>query len=72
MVLEGYLDRGSNSNVYGWAWDTDNPNATITVDIVISGRIFQNVSANKFRKDLRRQERETACMHLCLKFLKIF
>lgn len=51
VVLEGYLD-GCEPVIHGWAWDTDNPNIVVTVDIVFSGKVFQNIPANKFRKDL--------------------
>ncbi len=51
MVLEGHLD-GFEPFIHGWAWNTDDPDAVVTVDIVFSGKVFQNIPANRFRKDL--------------------
>jgi hypothetical protein len=48
----GYLDSANCSLVGGWAWDGNQPNTPINVDISVDGVVKGTVSANLFRQDL--------------------
>ncbi|MFX1298204.1 MAG: hypothetical protein ACFFD2_25540, partial [Promethearchaeota archaeon] len=50
--FEGYLDSIDLNTIIGWAWDKNNPNTPIEVDIYDSDILLAKVSANIFRTDL--------------------
>ena len=51
-VYEGYLDGADCSQIWGWAWDQNNPNTPINVDIYDGASYIATVAANLFRQDL--------------------
>lgn len=48
----GSLDSRDGNSIVGWAWDKDNPNRTVTVQIFVDGSRFTVVAADQFREDL--------------------
>ena len=52
MAIEGYLDHVSEQGVAGWAFDTENPGAHLTVIIRREGRLIGEARCNIFRPDL--------------------
>src|SRR5713226_96029 len=48
----GYLDGANCSVIGGWAWDANQPNTAINVDIYDGTTLITTVSANNFRQDL--------------------
>src|SRR5438270_928063 len=48
----GYLDGADCNSVYGWAWDANQPNTPINVDLYDSNTFIATVAANQFRQDL--------------------
>jgi hypothetical protein len=51
-VYEGYHEGADCSQVWGWAWDQNNPNTPINVDIYDNITLIATVPANLFRQDL--------------------
>lgn len=49
---EGYQDSLDCSTTFGWAWDRNNPNGAIAVDIYDGATFLGSASANQFRQDL--------------------
>lgn len=49
---EGYHDRADCSLIEGWAWDMNQPNTPINVDIYDGGSRIMTVLADRFRQDL--------------------
>jgi hypothetical protein len=49
---EGSLDEVNNEMIAGWAWDKDQPNSSIQVDIYDGVNLLATVPAFHFRKDL--------------------
>lgn len=49
---EGYLDSANCDQIYGWAWDSTQPNTPVNVDIYDGYNYVTTVSANQFRQDL--------------------
>jgi hypothetical protein len=49
---DGYLDGADCNQVWGWAWDRNNPNTPINVDIYDGPAKIATVAANLFRQDL--------------------
>ena len=54
----GFLDGGIQNQIFGWAWDSSNPDAAVEVQIVIkkasdnSVVLEQTVVADRYREDL--------------------
>ena len=51
-VYEGYLDSADCQSIAGWAWDSNQPDAAIDVDIYDGAALIGTVTANQFRQDL--------------------
>lgn len=51
-IYEGYHDRADCNFIEGWAWDRNQPNTPINVDIYDGGTKIMTVPANRFRQDL--------------------
>ncbi|HXG64344.1 MAG TPA: hypothetical protein VNO70_04505 [Blastocatellia bacterium] len=51
-AYEGYFDVAGCRTLFGWAWDANQPNATINVDIYDGATLLASVPANFFRLDL--------------------
>jgi hypothetical protein len=49
---DGYLDGADCNQIWGWAWDRNNPNTPVNVDIYDGSTYLATVSANIFRQDL--------------------
>ena len=49
---EGFLDGANCNDIVGWAWDANDPNNSITVDIYSDNVLVTTVVANQFRQDL--------------------
>jgi hypothetical protein len=49
---EGYIDGINCNQVWGWAWDPNNPNSPINVDVLVNDNYAGTVTANIFRQDL--------------------
>ncbi|HWS53466.1 MAG TPA: DUF4082 domain-containing protein [Pyrinomonadaceae bacterium] len=49
---EGYIDGINCNQIWGWAWDPNNPNAPVNVDILVNDSYAGTVTANLFRQDL--------------------
>lgn len=50
--FEGFLDIANCSQIVGWAYDADNPDTHLDVDIYSDGNFILTVPANRFRQDL--------------------
>jgi hypothetical protein len=50
--FEGFHDVADCTQIYGWAWDSGQPNTPISVDIYADGFKFATVQANRFRQSL--------------------
>jgi hypothetical protein len=48
----GHYDSTSCSSISGWAWDPNNPNTPINVDILNAGNLVATIPAGNFRADL--------------------
>ena len=51
-TYEGYLDTSDCQSISGWAWDQNQPNVSISVDILSDGSPLATVPASTFRADL--------------------
>jgi hypothetical protein len=51
-VYEGYLDGADCNVITGWAWDRNQPNTPIFVDILADGAFVATVRADQYRSDL--------------------
>jgi hypothetical protein len=49
---DGYLDGADCNQIWGWAWDRNNPNAPVSVDIYDGSTYITTIAANIFRQDL--------------------
>ncbi len=50
---DGYLDGATCDQIWGWAWDRNNPNTAVNVNIYDGNNLIAaNVPANIFRQDL--------------------
>ena len=52
-AAEGHLDAANAEIIGGWAWDPQNPDARLQVDLYDGGAKFQTVPADLLREDLR-------------------
>lgn len=48
----GYVDGINCSQIWGWAWDPNNPNSSINVDLYVNDSYAGTATANIFRQDL--------------------
>jgi hypothetical protein len=48
----GFLDSATCTAAAGWAWDGNQPNTPISVDVSVDGHFQATVLANQFRQDL--------------------
>lgn len=51
-AFQGFHDAQDCSFIYGWAWDSNSPNAIVSVDIYRDSTLIATVPANQFRQDL--------------------
>lgn len=51
-AFDGYHDGADCNTIFGWAWDSNNPNNSITVDIYSDNVLVTTVLADEFRQDL--------------------
>ena len=51
-VFEGFHEVADCTTISGWAWDANQPNTPISVDIYNGGTVIATVVANQFRQDL--------------------
>ncbi|MET0646299.1 MAG: DUF4082 domain-containing protein [Pyrinomonadaceae bacterium] len=49
---DGYVDGISCNQVWGWAWDRNNPNSPVNLDVLVNDTYLGTVTANIFRQDL--------------------
>jgi acetyltransferase-like isoleucine patch superfamily enzyme len=52
MTIRCHLDRISPESIAGWAWDPDDPEAAIIVDVFYGERTVGSVEASLYRRDL--------------------
>jgi hypothetical protein len=50
--FEGFHDGANCNTIFGWAWDANQPNTPISVDIYDGGTLIATILANEFRQDL--------------------
>jgi hypothetical protein len=48
----GSLDRADCNNIAGWAWDANNPNKTVSVDVLDGTALIATVPASSFEANL--------------------
>ncbi len=53
-AIVGYIDRIDGTRVSGWAWDRNQPDVSVDVEIRIGSQAVANVRADRLRKDLAR------------------
>ena len=51
-ALEGFHDAAGCNTISGWAWDSNNPNGAVSVDIYDGTTLIGTVPANMYREDL--------------------
>jgi RHS repeat-associated protein len=51
-AYNGYHDSATCTAIAGWAWDANQPNAPISIDIYSDNTLVATVNANQFRQDL--------------------
>src|SRR6266568_2042221 len=49
----GYVDQVTCTTISGWAWNPQQPDTPINVDVYSDGAFLTSVPANQFRQDLR-------------------
>jgi glycosyltransferase involved in cell wall biosynthesis len=54
VTIRGSLDGPIYGTARGWAFDSDNPNARISVEVSVDGKVFETVVANIYREDLEK------------------
>jgi len=52
MGLQGHIDAIESGRVYGWAWNPEQPDDRVRVDIYVRDRLIESVLADRFRQDL--------------------
>jgi len=50
--LQGFHDAAGCNTISGWAWDANNPNGTVNVDIYDGSTLISTTAANMYREDL--------------------
>jgi hypothetical protein len=53
-AIVGYIDKIDGTRVSGWAWDRNQPDIAVDVEIRINGQVVADVRADRLRKDLAR------------------
>lgn len=53
-AIVGYIDRIDGTRVSGWAWDRNQPDVSVDVEIRIGAQTVATVRADRLRKDLAR------------------
>jgi hypothetical protein len=53
-AIVGYIDKIDGAKISGWAWDRNQPDVPLDVDIHIAGKPVLTVRADRLRKDLAR------------------
>jgi hypothetical protein len=51
--IAGYIDAVAGNQVFGWAWDSRNPNARLEIDVWIGDKRLATVVADQGRSDLK-------------------
>ncbi len=51
-VYEGFFNRANCTKIEGWAWDKNQPNSAVSVDIYAGGTKIVTLSADRFLQDL--------------------
>jgi hypothetical protein len=51
-IYEGWIDGADCNSIWGWAWNKNQPNTSINVDIYDGSTKLTTVAANVFRQDL--------------------
>ena len=52
-AFQGFLDASGCGIITGWAWDANQPNTTINVDIYDGSVLMTTIPANLYREDIR-------------------
>lgn len=58
-TLIGHLDKGSSSEIKGWAINKNDKTKPVHLDIYINGELFTTTKADQFRQDLKDQFRSS-------------
>jgi len=53
MSIDGYLDVCTDTEIRGWAWDSDRPDSRLTVRIRDGDELIADVVAQEYRADLK-------------------
>lgn len=53
-AIVGYIDRIDGTRISGWAWDRNQPDVAVDVEVRIGDRAVATVQADRLRKDLAR------------------
>lgn len=53
-AIVGYIDKIEGTRISGWAWDRNQPDVAVDVEIRIGARTLATVRADRLRKDLAR------------------
>jgi hypothetical protein len=53
-AIVGYIDKVDGVRVSGWAWDRNQPDVAVDVEIRVAGKAVATVRADRLRKDLAR------------------
>jgi hypothetical protein len=53
MPLVGHIDVFTSEEISGWAWDADQPERPVAIEIVEQDRRLMTIEADQFREDLR-------------------
>jgi pyruvate-formate lyase-activating enzyme len=51
--MQGFLDSAFRGHVKGWAWDAGRPDAALTIEVFLNGTLVGEVTADRFRADLK-------------------
>ena len=54
MTIRCHLDRVSTQGIAGWAWDTDDSDVALLVDVFDGQRLIGSTEASRFRADLEK------------------
>ena len=49
---EGFVDKANSYTVEGWAWDANQPNSPIEIEIFEDDSLWATLPADRFRRDL--------------------
>jgi hypothetical protein len=51
-LYEGFLDIADCDTIHGWAWDQNNPDTALSIEIYDGSTLLATVKANELREDL--------------------